>query len=110
MDQNSKLHLCCYLSYGTIENCTNEAEKSEFIGAILLGVVSTFEAEDKIKMCREYPLSGINGKGRLDFNIKQGEDILCIIEAKSQNIEHGFVQNFVQLQVACQVIYINYIT
>ncbi|RIB22492.1 hypothetical protein C2G38_2033567 [Gigaspora rosea] len=68
-------------AYGTIENCTNEAEKSELIENMLYLVLM-------VKV--------------LDFTIKQGEDILCVIEAKSQNIEHGFAQNFVQLQAACQ--------
>ncbi|CAG8646981.1 15129_t:CDS:2, partial [Gigaspora rosea] len=39
-------------AYGIIENCTNEAEKSEFIGAILLGDISTFEAETNMK-CKQ---------------------------------------------------------
>ncbi|CAG8855905.1 34956_t:CDS:2, partial [Gigaspora margarita] len=50
-----------------------------------------------------YYLSGSNDKGRLDFTIKRDENILCVIEAKAQNIEHGLCQNFVQLQVAGEV-------
>ncbi|RIA99796.1 hypothetical protein C2G38_2237741 [Gigaspora rosea] len=44
-----KMKLKRLKAYGIIENCTNEAEKSEFIGAILLGDISTFEAETNMK-------------------------------------------------------------
>ncbi|CAG8808863.1 7385_t:CDS:2, partial [Gigaspora rosea] len=53
---------------GTIDDCSTESEKAEFISAVLIGVLSTFDKRD--------------------------ENILCIIEAKAQNIEHGLCQNF----------------
>ncbi|CAG8453721.1 10159_t:CDS:2, partial [Dentiscutata heterogama] len=45
---------------------------------------------ENISLCKEYSLSGINGKGRLDFTIKQDQNILCVIEAKALN---GFCEN-----------------
>ncbi|CAG8814548.1 13083_t:CDS:2, partial [Gigaspora rosea] len=70
---------------GTIDNSSNEAEKCEFISAILIEIVSTFDKH-------------VNGKGRLIFTITQDKNIFCAIEAKSNNIEHEFCQNLVQLK------------
>ncbi|CAG8849182.1 5845_t:CDS:2, partial [Gigaspora margarita] len=44
---------------GTIDNCSTKSEKSEFIFAVLIGVLSTF---DKVCMRKEYYLSGSNDK------------------------------------------------
>ncbi|CAG8709944.1 23465_t:CDS:2, partial [Racocetra persica] len=85
---------------GTIDNCANETEKADFIFTILRGIVLTFD--DDVKVNRECPLSGFNGKGKLDFTIQRRTDILCIIEAKMQNVEYGFCQNLIQLQSACE--------
>ncbi|CAG8540973.1 25613_t:CDS:2, partial [Dentiscutata erythropus] len=47
--------------------------------------------ESKLCLIIEYSLSGIDGKGRLDFTIKQ--------EAKALNVEST---DFVQIQSACE--------
>ncbi|CAG8781161.1 23436_t:CDS:2, partial [Dentiscutata erythropus] len=31
-----------------------------------------------------------------------GEEIICVVKAKTNNFEHGFTQNLVQLQSACE--------
>ncbi|CAG8809446.1 33073_t:CDS:2, partial [Gigaspora margarita] len=102
IDELPKFNIEIMKVIGKIDNCSNEAEKCEFISAILIGIVSTFDKHDKIRMHKEYSLSGVNDKGRLDFTITQDKNILCTIEAKSNNIEHGFCQNLVQLKSACE--------
>ncbi|CAG8500049.1 26856_t:CDS:2 [Gigaspora margarita] len=42
---------------------TVQTEKCEIISAILIGIVSTFDKHDKIKMHKEYSLFGVNNKG-----------------------------------------------
>ncbi|CAG8725568.1 2896_t:CDS:2, partial [Racocetra fulgida] len=42
----------------------------------------------------------ISVKGRVDFTISQGSNILCVIEAKMHDIEYGLCQNLVQAKTA----------
>ncbi|CAG8633097.1 17409_t:CDS:2, partial [Racocetra fulgida] len=85
---------------GSIDEC-NETERCQFISAILYGALDTLSERD-VKMRRELFLSRISGRGRPDYTIKKGDDILCTVEAKMTNIEHGFCQNLVQLQCAVE--------
>ncbi|CAG8575484.1 6447_t:CDS:2 [Dentiscutata erythropus] len=51
-------------AFGTVDNCTNESTKAEYISEILVGVVDTFSKEGKeISLHKEYTLSGVDSKG-----------------------------------------------
>ncbi|CAG8659359.1 707_t:CDS:2, partial [Racocetra persica] len=82
---------------GSIDGC-NETER--FV--TLCGAISTLGKIKNGILHREWFLSGINNKGKLDYTIKKDENIFCTIEAKMTNIEQGFCQNLVQLQCACE--------
>lgn len=78
----------------------NEAIRREFISAIIYGVASTFNG--KIKIYPEYQVSGTHGKGPIDWVLKIGSIIICVTEAKKNNISWGIGQSVVQAHASIQ--------
>ncbi|CAB4438084.1 unnamed protein product [Rhizophagus irregularis] len=105
-DENINLAVACIKlilrTSGSIDECENEAERTDFVATILRGVVSTFDENYNIKMRREFNISGTYGKGHTDFAITYIKKIFCVTEVKVSDLEYGFCENFIQVQTACQ--------
>ncbi|GES99318.1 hypothetical protein GLOIN_2v1878727 [Rhizophagus clarus] len=79
---------------------TNEATRRVFISSIIYAVVSTFGGE--VKIIPEYEVSGSYGKGPFDWVIKIGDIIICVTEAKRNDISHGIGQSSAQAHAFMQ--------
>ncbi|PKY57868.1 hypothetical protein RhiirA4_549837 [Rhizophagus irregularis] len=78
----------------------NEAPRRIFISSILYAVVSTFGGN--IKIIPEFDVSGSYGKGPFDWVIQIGDIIICVTEAKKNDISHGIGQSSVQAHAFMQ--------
>ncbi|GBB96419.1 hypothetical protein RclHR1_02750011 [Rhizophagus clarus] len=84
----------------TITSDINEATRRVFISSIIYAVVSIFGGE--VKIIPEYEISGSYGKGPFDWIIKIGDIIICVTEAKKNDISHGIGQSSVQAHASMQ--------
>ncbi|CAB4393714.1 unnamed protein product [Rhizophagus irregularis] len=50
----------------------------------------------------QYGIVGEESRGRVDFAIKEAEDLICITEDKQHKVPVGIAQNIKQLKSACR--------
>ncbi|PKC67354.1 hypothetical protein RhiirA1_418254, partial [Rhizophagus irregularis] len=88
-------------NYGTLVVGSLEAMRNEYVVAILHSAINiTRDATGKeLSMRPEYEVIGDESTGRVDYAIKDAENLICITEDKPQrNVIEGFAQNIVQLE------------
>ncbi|CAG8495311.1 3489_t:CDS:2 [Paraglomus occultum] len=81
----------------------NEATRCVFITSILnafLSIVRRIINEEKIYISYQKAVSGEEASERVDYAIKENEDLMCIAEGKPRNVEIGYLQNIMQLEGA----------
>ncbi|RGB37599.1 hypothetical protein C1646_40575 [Rhizophagus diaphanus] len=79
----------------------NEATRREFISSIIYGVASNFKGI--VKIYPEEQVSGTHGKGPVDWILKIGDIIICVTEAKRNDISWGIGQSTVQAHASMQL-------
>ncbi|RGB37321.1 hypothetical protein C1646_757095 [Rhizophagus diaphanus] len=92
-------------NYGTLVVDSLEAMRNEYVVAILHSAINiTRDVTGKeLSMRPEYEIIGEESSGRVDYAIKDAENLICITEDKPQrNIIEGFAQNIKQLESSCQ--------
>ena len=82
---------------------SNEATWSEFIFSIIYNTVHHCrkvlkKGIDEIGVRIEQFSAVTYGRGPLDFQIYYQQNVICVIEAKAQNLAAGVAQNLVQLE------------
>ncbi|GES88290.1 hypothetical protein GLOIN_2v1587390 [Rhizophagus clarus] len=88
-------------NYGTLVVDSLEAMRNEYVVAILHSAINiTRDATGKeLSMRPEYEVIGDESTGRVDYAIKDAENLICITEDKPQrNVIEGFAQNIKQLE------------
>ncbi|CAH1767846.1 4544_t:CDS:2, partial [Entrophospora sp. SA101] len=79
----------------------NEALRSEFISPFMNHAVA--ESKEGTKLRPQKRISGTYGKGFVDYAICYKSSVICITEAKTNELEIGLTQNLKQLQAAAQM-------
>ncbi|RHZ58297.1 hypothetical protein Glove_374g15 [Diversispora epigaea] len=79
----------------------NEANRRPFIEAIIRGVADTYNG--KVMIWSEYEVCGSHGKGPIDWVIKMGDTIICVTEAKKEDLSYGVGQSTVQAHASIQL-------
>ncbi|RHZ50846.1 hypothetical protein Glove_490g17 [Diversispora epigaea] len=82
---------------------TNEATRCVFITSILnasIAITRKLTNNEKIYIAYQDDVFGEDSSGRVDYSIKGYEDLICIAEGKSRNVEIGYLQNIKQLESA----------
>jgi hypothetical protein len=76
-----------------------------FIAPILVYVSDLFGPEDSIKIVIAEDVKGVNVKanGHFEFMLKRNNKILCIVEAKKDNMDQGMAQNLVGMEVVADL-------
>ncbi|RHZ79302.1 hypothetical protein Glove_149g87 [Diversispora epigaea] len=78
----------------------NEANRRPFIEAIIRGVADTYDG--KVMVWSEYEVCGSHGKGPIDWVIKMDDTIICVTEAKKEDLSYGVGQSTVQAHASIQ--------
>ncbi|GET55020.1 hypothetical protein GLOIN_2v1695250 [Rhizophagus irregularis DAOM 181602=DAOM 197198] len=55
-----------------------------------------------LSMRPQYGIVGEESRDRVDYAIKEAEDLICITEDRQHKVPLGFAQNIKQLQSACE--------
>ncbi|PKK63419.1 hypothetical protein RhiirC2_855023 [Rhizophagus irregularis] len=55
-----------------------------------------------LSMRPQYGIVGKESRDRVDYAIKEAEDLICITEDRQHKVPLGFAQNIKQLQSACE--------
>jgi len=89
-------------SYGTLQPDSLEAMRNEYVVALLHASIHiVMDISDKeLSMRPQYGIVGEGSKGRVDYAIKEAEDLICITEDKQHKVSIGFAQNIKQLESA----------
>ena len=95
-----------YLSY--VSQCCgslipgNEAKRLQFISPIIVCVCSLLS---DVKLYTEEELVGsyVRAHGRFEFMIRRGKKVICIVEAKKENLEQGMAQDLIGCEVAAEL-------
>jgi hypothetical protein len=79
-----------------------EAKRLHFIGPILVCVCSLV---DDVEILVEEDLRGniVRASGHFEFMIRKGRKLVCIVEAKKDDMEQGMAQDLVGCEVAAEV-------
>ncbi|PKY59755.1 hypothetical protein RhiirA4_412522 [Rhizophagus irregularis] len=88
-------------NYGTLVVDSLEAMRNEYVVAILHSAINITRDETgkELSMRPEYEVIGEESSGRVDYAIKDVENLICITEDKPQrNVIEGFAQNIKQLE------------
>ncbi len=99
--------LAQYLSYTT--QCFGpittgkEAKRLHFIAPVLVCVC--FLLEGDVEIVAEEDLVGeyVKAHGHFEFMLRRGNKVICIVEAKKDDIEQGMAQDLVGCEVAAEV-------
>jgi hypothetical protein len=91
-------------SYGTLQPDSLEAMRNEYVVALLHASIHiVMEITDKeLSMRPQYGIVGEESRGRVDYAIKEAEDLICITEDKQHKVPVGIAQNIKQLKSACE--------
>ncbi|PKY60643.1 hypothetical protein RhiirA4_550723 [Rhizophagus irregularis] len=91
-------------TYGTLQPDSLEAMRNEYVVALLhAGIHIVMDITNKdLSMKPQYGIIGEESRGRVDYAIKEAEDLICITEDKQHKVPLGFAQNIKQLQSACE--------
>jgi hypothetical protein len=90
---------------GSVKAYSNEAMRCEYISSILhasLQLVKKLTKKDLI-LKPHFEVVGEESTGRVDYAIKALEELICITEGKSHQVDIGFAQNLIQCESALQV-------
>ncbi|GES97813.1 hypothetical protein GLOIN_2v1717333 [Rhizophagus clarus] len=110
-DENKHLELCMadiklrLKSYGTLVMTSLESMRNEYVSTILHTALRIAEdiTKKKFSMRPEYEIIEDESSGRVDYAIKESEDLICITEDKvQQKLTEGFAQNIKQLESSFQ--------
>ncbi|PKC58780.1 hypothetical protein RhiirA1_427463 [Rhizophagus irregularis] len=110
-DENKHLELCMadiklrLKSYGTLVITSLESMRNEYVSTILHTALRIAEdiTKKKFSMRPEYEIIGDESSGRVDYAIKESEELICITEDKvQQKLTEGFAQNIKQLESSFQ--------
>ncbi|POG73386.1 hypothetical protein GLOIN_2v1587390 [Rhizophagus irregularis DAOM 181602=DAOM 197198] len=88
-------------NYGTLVVDSLEAMRNEYVVAILHSAINITRDDTgkELSMRPEYEVIGEESSGRVDYAIKDVENLICITEDKPQrNVIEGFAQNIKQLE------------
>ena len=91
---------------GTLCNACSEAMLCEYISTILhtsLPIVRRETPKSGLTLSPQQEVIGEENTGRVDYAIKNLEELICITEGKQSDTPMGFAQNFVQCESAMQV-------
>ncbi|PKK57266.1 hypothetical protein RhiirC2_798356 [Rhizophagus irregularis] len=58
--------------------------------------------DKELSMRPQYGIVGEESRGRVDYAIKEAEDLICITEDKQHKVPVGIAQNIKQLKSACE--------
>ncbi|GBC03375.1 hypothetical protein RclHR1_00510006 [Rhizophagus clarus] len=109
--ENKHLELCMadiklrLKSYGTLVMTSLESMRNEYVSTILHTALRIAEdiTKKKFSMRPEYEIIEDESSGRVDYAIKESEDLICITEDKvQQKLTEGFAQNIKQLESSFQ--------
>ncbi|PKK58537.1 hypothetical protein RhiirC2_763360 [Rhizophagus irregularis] len=110
-DENKHLELCMadiklrLKSYGTLVITSLESMRNEYVSTILHTALRIAEdaTNKKFSMRPEYEIIGDESSGRVDYAIKESDELICITEDKvQQKLTEGFAQNIKQLESSFQ--------
>ncbi|GBC14895.1 hypothetical protein GLOIN_2v1695250 [Rhizophagus irregularis DAOM 181602=DAOM 197198] len=98
------LHGRDFGQYGTLQPDSLEAMRNEYVVALLHASIHiVMDITDKeLSMRPQYGIVGEESRGRVDFAIKEAEDLICITEDKQHKVPVGIAQNIKQLKSACE--------
>ncbi len=88
---------------GTVAD-RNEAMRREYISAILhasVRVVRLITKKD-VTISPEQEIVGEETTGRVDYAMREIDDLLCVTEGKQYLLSVGIAQNLAQLESSCQ--------
>ena len=91
---------------GTLVFDCNEAMRCEYISIILhtaLPIVRAITHKEGITLSPQLEIVDEENTGRVDYGIKNLEELICITEGKQSDVGMGFIQNLVQCESAMQV-------
>lgn len=90
------------LCFGTIYS-VNEPRLNLLIGPLLVDVCSLFNG--KVKIVVEETMNGkqLKANGRFEFVLKKGNNIIFIVEAKTDDFKQGFAQDLLECEVAAEL-------
>ncbi|PKY40741.1 hypothetical protein RhiirA4_539063 [Rhizophagus irregularis] len=95
-------------TYGTLQPDSLEAMRNEYVVALLhhglhAGIHIVMDITNKdLSMRPQYGIVGEESRDRVDYAIKEAEDLICITEDRQHKVPLGFAQNIKQLQSACE--------
>ncbi|GES81609.1 hypothetical protein GLOIN_2v1695250 [Rhizophagus clarus] len=107
-DDNKVFKLCMeevlgrLRSYGTLQPDSLEAMRNEYVVALLHAGIHIVmdETNKKLSMRPQYGIVGEGSKGRVNYAIKEKDDLIRITEDKQHKVPVGFAQNSKQLESA----------
>jgi len=81
-------------SYGSLQDDSLEAMHNEYVLAFLHAAmhIAMDETEKKITMRPQCSVVGEVSKGRIDYAIKEADELICITENKQYKVHIGFAQ------------------
>ena len=91
---------------GTLHYDCNEAMRCEYISIILhtsLPIVREITGKKGITLSPQQEIVGEENTVRVDYRMKNLEELICITQGKQSDLGMGFVQNLVQCESAMQV-------
>lgn len=86
--------------YGTLRPDSLETMRNEYVASILhtaLHIVGD-DTKKNLSMRPQHEIIGEKSSGRVDFAIKDSEDLICITDDKQHKVPMGFAQNIKQLE------------
>ncbi|GES88851.1 hypothetical protein GLOIN_2v1695250 [Rhizophagus clarus] len=91
-------------SYGTLQPDSLEAMRNEYVVALLHASIHIVMdiTNKELSMKPQYGIVGEESRGRVDYAIKEAEELICITEDKQHKVPIGFAQNIKQLESACE--------
>ncbi|KAF0470268.1 hypothetical protein F8M41_025408 [Gigaspora margarita] len=87
-------------NYGSLAVDNLEAMRNEYVVAILHTAlnIARDDTQKEFSMRPQYEIVGNESTGRVDYAIKDAEDLICITEDKQHQIPMGMAQNIRQLE------------
>lgn len=82
-----------------------ESQRLHFITPILVFVCDLFGPQDDVRIVIEEDLNGydVKANGHFEYMLKRKNKIICIVEAKKDDLDQGRAQDLVGMEVASEV-------
>lgn len=107
IDDNTLDILVEYLSRATMPlgfiHTGKEVQRLHFIAPILVCVCSLFKGDVDIVVEEDLKGESIKAHGHFEFMLRRGNKVVCIVEAKRDDLEQGIAQDLVGCEVAADV-------